>query len=59
MSKLDGISVLKHADELKDFVASARKVRKTGFRIDNTRVVERKFASGHKVQYVNRGSFQS
>ena len=59
MSKLDGISVLKHVDELKDFVASARKIRKTGFRIDNTRIVERKVASGHKVRYVNRGSFQS
>lgn len=59
MAKLDGVSVLKHADELKDFVQSARKVRKTGFRIDNTRIVERKVSSGHKVQYVNRGSFQA
>lgn len=58
MAKLDGVSVLKHADELKDFVASARKV-KQGFRIDNTRVVDRKVASGHKVLYVNRGSVQA
>lgn len=27
------------------------------FRIDNVRVVERKVSSGHKVVYVNRGSF--
>jgi len=54
---LDGESRLLHKDELKDFVRSARKV-KQGFRIDNTRIVERKVASGHKVQYVNRGSFE-
>lgn len=32
--------------------------REHDWRIDNRREVERKVASGHKVTYVNRGSFR-
>lgn len=70
MAKLDGVSKTYYADEVRDFVqAGIRRLKLTdggrnpepqrGFRIDNTRVVERKVASGHKVQYVNRGSVQA
>jgi len=70
VAKLDGVSKTYYADEVRDFVqAGIRRLRETnggrdvkperGFRIDNTRVVERKVASGHKVLYVNRGSVQA
>lgn len=63
MSKLDGASKTYYADEVRDFVqAGIRRLqasRGKGFRIDNTRLVERKVASGHKVIYVNRGSLAS
>lgn len=68
MARLDGVSKELYEGEIKD----AKRIYKgnpqypwpTGpnrtlqFQLVNTRIVDRKVASGHKVVYINRGVFR-